>query len=48
VIADSLHYALFGHLTRAGGLWLTYGLGTLLFPLVLVGDRLGAVMPASS
>jgi SAM-dependent methyltransferase len=41
VVAYSLHYALFGHLRPGWRLWLSYALGMLAFPLVLIGDRLG-------
>jgi 2-polyprenyl-3-methyl-5-hydroxy-6-metoxy-1,4-benzoquinol methylase len=41
VPAYSLHYVLFGHLRPGWRLWLSYALGMLAFPLVLVGDRVG-------
>ena len=41
VTAYSLHYALFGHLRPGWRLWLSYALGILAFPLVLLGDRVG-------
>jgi SAM-dependent methyltransferase len=41
VVAYSLHYALFGHLMPGWRLWLSYALGILAFPLVLLGDRVG-------
>jgi SAM-dependent methyltransferase len=39
--AYSLHYALFGQLTPGWKLWLSYALGIVMFPLILLGDRLG-------
>ena len=41
VVAYSLHYALFGHMRPGWRLWLSYALGILSFPLVLLGDRVG-------
>lgn len=41
VAAYSLHYALFGHLQPGWRLWLSYALGMLIFPFVLIGDRVG-------
>jgi SAM-dependent methyltransferase len=37
--AYSLHYTLFGRLTPGWKLWLSYALGMLMFPLLLLGDR---------
>ncbi len=39
VAAYSLHYVLFGHLRPGWKLWLSYALGILMFPFVLIGDR---------
>ncbi len=39
--AYSLHYVLFGHWSPGWKLWLSYGLGIVLFPLVALGDRIG-------
>jgi SAM-dependent methyltransferase len=41
VAAYSLHYALFGHMRPGWRLWLSYALGVAIFPLVLLGDRMG-------
>jgi SAM-dependent methyltransferase len=41
VAAYSLHYALFGHMRGGWRLWLSYALGLLAYPVVLLGDRLG-------
>ena len=41
VAAYSVHYMLFGHLMPGWRLWLSYALGILVFPLVLLGDRAG-------
>jgi SAM-dependent methyltransferase len=39
--AYSLHYVLFGRLRPGWKLWLSYSLGMLIFPLLLLGDRAG-------
>jgi 2-polyprenyl-3-methyl-5-hydroxy-6-metoxy-1,4-benzoquinol methylase len=41
VAAYSLHYSLFGHMRPGWELWLSYALGVLVFPLILLGNRLG-------
>jgi SAM-dependent methyltransferase len=41
VAAYSVHYALFGHLRPGWRLWLSYALGIAMFPLILLGDRVG-------
>jgi len=41
VASYSLHYALFARLRPGWRLWLSYALGMLMFPLVLLGDRAG-------
>jgi SAM-dependent methyltransferase len=41
VVAYSLHYAAFGRLTPGWKLWISYALGILVFPLVLLADRVG-------
>jgi hypothetical protein len=41
VAAYSLHYALFGRLRPGSRIWLSYALGVLIFPLIMLVDRVG-------